>query len=293
MADGPAGSALIPAREGLEFFVSKRSPPSTNTVLSSKWTGLSPHLLATIYPVTPEGARDTGPDVVSPPTDGTMEMTANWHSPFEASGAETKAPAIMAMLQSGVLSSYSQPLEKIQGSGTVGQLIAGVIRGGAQSVREFGQAAQGRSAMTKLNSTQVFSGATPLKLPMTLHFRAFSDPASEVQAPVDQLWAWFLARKLETNGTIVAAGKAISRGDWISAILPSEAPQLVGLRFGGSTFAPLVIESLSQPFTVSRGIDGQALQVAISVVLASLTALDQGDWRRAREGKPTALFNNA
>ncbi len=258
-------------------------------VLSSDWTGLSKYLLATIFPVKADGTRDVGPDVVAPPTDGTMEATANWQSPFEQSGPESRAPAIMAMLQTGVLPSYAQGLSKIQASNPIAKLILGALQGAAEAATDLSKAAQGRSGMTKLNSTQIFSGAPPLKLPMTLHFRALKDPVAEVRAPVDQLWQWFLAQELAPNGAIVSALTADSVK---SALLPSVAPQMVGLRFGGFTLAPMVIESLSHPITVSRGIGGEALHMTVSIVLASLTALDQGDWRRAREGMPTRLFNN-
>jgi hypothetical protein len=290
---GPAGNALIPSRQGLELLnLSARPMPAKPQVLSSKWTGLSKHLLATIFPVSADGSPDTGPEVVAPPTDATLEATAGWQSPFEGSGPEARAPAIMAMLQSGAPQSYVQSLAKLQGSGPVSDFIADLVKSGAAAVTAFSKSAQGRSGMTKLNSTQVFIGAPPVKLPMTLHFRAFDNPAAEVRAPVDQLWAWFLARKLAPDGAIVSAGKALSSGDVVSALMPSEAPQMVGFRFGGFTFAPMVIESLSQPLTVSRGTDGEALHVAVNITLATLTALDADDWRRAREGKPTLLFNN-
>lgn len=291
---GPAGSALVPSRQGQAAFAAPSNPmPTKPQVLSSKWTGLSEHLLATIFPVTANGSRDAGPHVVAPPTDAILEATASWQSPFEGSGPESKAPAIMAMLQSGVPQSYVQSLAKLQGNGPVGNFLADLVKSGASAVTTFSKATQGRSGMTKLNSTQVFIGAPPVKLPMTLHFRAFDNPAAEVRAPVDQLWAWFLARKLAPDGAIVSAGKALSSGDVLSALMPSEAPQMVGLRFGGFTFAPMVIESLSQPLTVSRGVDGEALHVAVNLTLATLTALDAYDWRRAREGKPTALFSNS
>jgi hypothetical protein len=272
----------------------KQKAPVQRPALSSKWTGLSKHLLAEIYPVKPDGSPDPdgGPSVIAPPTDGMLEATANWSSPFENSGTETKAPAIMAMLQSGVLQSYSQSLAKVQGAGPVTNALAELARSAAISVTDASRAAQSRTGMTKLNSTQIFSGAPPVRMPMTLHFRAFRDPGREVRAPVDQLWAWFLAKMLATDGALVSAAKSVSSGQFLTALLPSEAPQMVGLRFGGFTFAPLVIESISQPITVPRTSKGGEIYTAVNIVLATLTALDAGDWRRARQGKPIALFNN-
>jgi len=258
----------------------------TTDVLSSKWTGLNPALLAAIFPVSAKGVAEPGPSVVAPPTEGNLELTANWQSPFEQTGAESKLPALTAMAQTGVLGSYA-PL--LTGIGSDSGLLAKL----AQELTNFSQEAQGRSGMTKLNSTQVFTGAAPIKIPLTLHFRAFDNPAAEVQAPIDQLAQWTLARQLAANGSLVSAIQALRDGKgFLKALLPSEAPQMVGLRYGGYTFAPLVIESMSHPLTLPRSSAGEALHVAVQIMLASLSALDRNDWVRARNGQPTQLFNN-
>ena len=59
MAGPPAGSGFTRGRPGESLFPTVTTAPAKPVVLSSKWTGLSEHLLATIYPVTPQGARDT------------------------------------------------------------------------------------------------------------------------------------------------------------------------------------------------------------------------------------------
>ena len=147
--------------------------------------------------------------------------------------------------------------------------------------------------MTKLNSTQVFTGAGPVKIPLTIHFRAYDDPRAEVQAPIDQLSRWVLAQSLAETGPILNVLKGLSGSrSAVEALLPSKAPQLVGLKYGGYTFSPLIIESLSQPITVPRTSDGAPLHVQVQMTLSSLTALDSEDWTRARQGKPTKLFNN-
>lgn len=256
------------------------------TVLTSKWTGLNEALIASVYAVGPDGFAVDGPIVKAPITDGNIELTANWQSPFEQMGAETKAPAITAMLQSGTLQGLA---ETLLGKGTGDGLGARLSR----ELTEASQVAQGRTGLTKLNSTQVFTGAAPIKIPLTLHFRAFEDPVSEVRTPVDQLARWTLARRLAENGSLVSAVQAFRQGQgFLKALLPSEAPQMVALKYGGYTFSPLVIESLTQPFAVPRSSDGEPLNVAVQIVLASLTALDAGDWGLARNGLPTNLFNN-
>lgn len=255
--------------------------------LGSKWDGLNPFLLATIYPVNAQGVQEPGSYVVAPPTEGNIELTANWQSPFEQSGAESKIPAITNMLQSGTLQAYS---ESILGKAASDASAKSSL---SREIADFSREAQGRSGMTKLNSTQVFTGAPPVKIPMTLHFRAFDDPAAEVQAPIDQLERWSLARQLAPNGSIVSAIQSFKSGQgFLKALLPSLAPQMVALKFGGYLFSPMVIENMSRPLTMPRTGDGQPLHVAVTIMLATLTALDAEDWRRARNGQPTQLFNN-
>ncbi len=257
------------------------------SILSSKWGGLNKSLLASIYPVSAQGTREPGPEVQSPLSEGNVELSANWQSPFENLGAESKIPAIAGMLQTGTLQSYA---ETLFGKGTDDGYRARL----AQEITEFSREAQGRSGMTKLNSTQVFTGAPPIKIPLTLHFRAFDNPASEVQAPIDQLSRWSLARQLAANGSLVQAIQNFTQGQgFLKSLLPSQAPQLVALRYGGQLFSPMVIESMGRPLTVPRTAKGEPLNVAVQIVLATLTALDAGDWTRSLQGRPIQLFNNS
>jgi hypothetical protein len=259
------------------------------SVLSSDWTGLSPKLLASIYAVDFTGKWTGGPTVMSPPTDGNIELTANWQSPFEHMGVEAKAPIITAMLQSGTLQSFAEGLFG-KANPNDKSSIAGIVKTG---IVNFSKDGQGRTGMTKLNSTQIFTGSAPIKLPMTLHFRAFKNPAKEVQEPLDQLAKWVLAQELAPDGNIVSAINKLKSGKGIlAALLPSRAPQMVGLTYGGYTLSPMVIESMSHPITVPRSSKGEMLSVAVNIMLATLTSLDAGDWSRARHGLPTMLFNN-
>lgn len=276
-------------------------------VLKSQWGSMSPILLAELFPVDRDGNQDMTQDVVvAPPIEGSIELSANWQSPFENMGPESKAPALMAMIQTGMLSSTFMSL-----TGAASALVggaaeaAGFDRAGqwVQSAADgidatFSDAASklfGLTGMTKLNSTQVFTGAAPVKIPLTLHFRAFEDAKAEVQDPIDTLAYWTLPLELSVEGTISGGIKGLARlvtgnADWAATVFPSRAPRYVGLRYGGYTFAPLVIESLSHPLVVPRTVAGSPLEMQVQVSLASVTALDQNDWRRARSGHPTRMF---
>ena len=88
------------------------TPSLDANALTSLWDGLSPHLIATFYEVAKIGdggswgriTDKTDPiAVMAPLIEANMEIALNWQSPFEQSGPESKAPALMAMLQSGAL----------------------------------------------------------------------------------------------------------------------------------------------------------------------------------------------
>lgn len=254
--------------------------------LHSDWTGLNEHLLATITPVDRSGAPSDAASVMAPLSEGNIEVTGNWESPFEGNGVEGLMPAITRSIQSGHLANVATMLGVGDSTGIVDRLRS--------EVQAFASEGVGRSGMTKLNSTQVFTGAAPVKFSMTMVFRAFKDPKREVQDPIDQLAQWTLARQLAANGSLVQAIENFSAGQgFLKSLLPSVAPQMVGLRYGGYLFAPLVIESMSRPLVVPITKTGEPLHMQVQLVLASLSALDADDWTRSRQGKPIKLFNNA
>ncbi|HEY0662788.1 MAG TPA: hypothetical protein VGD21_15875, partial [Lysobacter sp.] len=138
----------------------------------------------------------------------------------------------------------------------------------------------GRTGITKLNSTQVFSGMPPVKLSMTLHFRALIDPVSEVRAPLAQLKEWALPQVLANDGFIANAVKNGNKEGLVETVFPSVVPQIIGMQYGDMTLQPLVIESISEPITAPRSSDGAIIALSVQVTLATLTALDRRDVQR-------------
>ncbi len=196
------------------------NPAST---VGSLWDGLNPNLIATFYEVDHNGAP-IGSTVLRAAIadDAQLDITLNWQSPFEQAGPESKAPTVMAMLQSGAL----QPLADKLGAG--------------EMARDGGvEAARGRTGMTKLNSTQVFSGMPPLKIQATLLLRAWRDPEMEVEMPLDQLMQWALPRELAPEGTLLTGAMEYMRGEktFLEAALPSLAPTLIGLIYKGRQYS--------------------------------------------------------
>lgn len=258
--------------------------------LGSKWVGLSPHLLGHIYPVDGGGTRISAePEVFGPISEATIEMAANWQSPFEQTGPESKAPAFAALVQSGAVTPLLASLFNLsqdKKDANFVQRMAAELGNGASSMA-------GRSGMTKINAMQIFAGAPPMKLNLTMHFQAFADGASEVQAPVDQLARWHLSKKLAANGALVNAINAVkSGGNLLQALFPSVAPSLVGFQFRGFYMAPMVIESMSHPLNPPCDAKGNPIEMSVQLGLATFTSLDAGDWQRMRSGRPISLFNN-
>lgn len=264
--------------------------------LGSEWHGLSKHLIAKFYEVTQQEsggawlASGSGVTVLAPLVESNLDVTLNWQSPFEQSGPESNLPTLMAMLQSGAIA----PVLDALGSATsaaaekVGlSKIANGIRGSTERAREVARGLEGRTGITKLNSTQVFSGMPPIKIQVTALFRAWSDPGKEVETPFNQLMAWALPEKLSELGPILtrAADYAVGGSTSLTDVLaPSIAPSKIAMTYKGKTYAPLVIESIGQPINSPIDSSGKFVELLVPMTLCTLTALDREDWKRVGGG---------
>ncbi len=243
--------------------------------LGSDWGGLSAHYIASFFAVKKSTSEDkktiiwtrdeSQPEVRAPITDGNVEATQNWQSPFENVGPDQKFSSFTALVQAGGFSSILSELKALfPGSETVDQAKAKAA------------SLEGRSNLTKLNSTQVFTGMAPLKIALTAHFRAYRDAAAEVRAPMDQLTRWALPQEIAQDGPVVEAiGGNLTP-------FPSRVPQIIGMKIADMLFMPLVIESHPYPLTGPRDVRGRLTHAAMQLQLASLTALDRRDWDAAR-----------
>lgn len=245
---------------------------SINNKLSSKWDGLSDHLIARIYEVNSKGEALGGPVIHAPFTgDVSLDIDLSWTSPFEGSGADSAAPTFSAGLQSGATREIAENIGTAFGVGTTG--VSGAL---AQ--------AEGRTGMTKLNSTQIFTGMPPLRIQGELLFRAWSDPTSEVEAPIDQLMAWAMPKKLAKIGTMItaAADYATSDKGLVESMFPSEVPSLLAVTYKGRTYSPVVIERIGMPLSSPVDAGGRFTQMKMPITIASLRAWDREDWAKSR-----------
>lgn len=257
--------------------------------IGSQWGGMSPHLLARIHQVKKVKAengdtswshnKDCDPAViVCPFVESSIEIQLGWHSPFENAGAESRAPALMAMLSSGAL----QPVidAAIGNKGTSASTSSGI----AGTLKEF----EGRSGITKTNSTQVFSGMPPIKLSGTALFRAWTSTETEVKKPIDKLISWALPAKLAENSTLLAEAIRAARGEksWVQALMPSLAPIFVSITVAGQVHCPMVIEIVSMKLDKPIDQFGRFIEQELQITFCSLSAIDRGDWERINKTMP-------
>jgi len=240
---------------------------------SSKWDGLSKHLLASFYEVDIMGEPVGDTEIQAPFVDDVqLDLEMNWQSPFEGAGAEGAAPALSAMMQSGTLVPI---VDK------VGNVVGKELTGLAATLGD----AIGRSGMTKLNSTQIFNGMPPIRIQGELLFRAWSDPVSEVEAPVDQLVQWSLPEFLAMEGTMMTAaidyftqeGKTM-----VETAFPSRVPALVAMTYKGRIYTPMVIERVSVPLGSPIDKAGRFTQMKVGITIASLAGWDRIDYMAAK-----------
>ena len=260
-------------------------------VLSSQWAGLNRHLLAQFFEVrgsTVNGVRkweraQGGVTVQAPLSDSSLAIDLSWNDPFGDSGMQNKSPALMAMLQSGQMQGLLDTVTGMIDKGKAGAATAKMN----QAARDFANKAEGRASITKLNSTQIFSGMPPIKFTVKALFRAWNDPAAEVEAPINQLMAWALPQELSEDGTLVqrlANSPGSGSDTLLNLALPSLAPTVIGMTYKGRTFLPLVIENISLPLSSPINGRGQYTHMQVDMTIQSLTAIDANDWKEANKG---------
>lgn len=146
----------------------------------------------------------------------------------------------------------------------------------------------GRTGLTKMNSTQVFTGMPPIKINATLLFRAWKNPKLEVEEPFDTFMGWALPQCLQKDSVLtgIVSGSASCVEDGgntlLTKLLPSKAPQMVRMTYKGRTFKPLVIESVGMPLDSPITVDGYFTELLVPATLSTWQALDAKDWTDIR-----------
>jgi hypothetical protein len=224
--------------------------------IGSLWGDLSEHLIATFWEVDRKGNRlDENVTVKAPLLEINFETSLNWQSPFERVGED-----------------FFPTLQQLTTSGQVDPIIKEISKMAGFDLATL----EGKTSVTKLNSTQVFNGMPPVKIPATLLFRAWRDPKKEVEEPLDQLMKWALPVKLEGDTGVIS--RLLNEKNLIKASLPSLSPTFIAMKYKNRTYKPLVIESVSAPLGSPINKNGDFTELSIQIQLATLTAIDRQDW---------------
>lgn len=227
----------------------------SENILSSHWDGLNPNLIASFWQVNRNGFRlDDNITVRAPLTESSLEMTLNWQSPFEQV-AQGIAPTLQQVAQSGAGKDTAEALD-----GLLGTEFLKIIK-----------EVEGKTSITKLNSTQIFTGMPPAKFTVTALFRAWSDPKKEVMDPFNQLMQWALPVVLAQDGPISSMLKG-------GGLFPSTAPVMIAVKYKDAVYAPMVIESITKDTNAPIDRNGNFVELSVPMVLSTLAAVDRSDW---------------
>ena len=121
---------------------------------------------------------------------------------------------------------------------------------------------------------QVFTGMPPIKIPITILLRAWKDANEEVEKPFDQLMKWALPVDLAEGGFLTRA----TNDDDRNLAYPSTAPVMIAMKYKNRLYSPMVIESIGYPLTSPIEANGKFIELSVQITLATLTAIDRGDW---------------
>ncbi len=258
------------------------APKKANTqVLGTIWQekGLNKNLIAKIRPVKEgnlEGGQgnETYLPMANEPTvamlfeDAEFAIESQYSTPFESSNPEGRMPNLMGMIQSGQMASagysfFNGGKEKEEGASD------GYLDKALQEL----QGLKGRSNFTKLNSRQIFTSTSSVRITATIVFHAWSNANAEVEQALSKLQQWALPVALSKQSLLVQ----LSSEGFSEALFPSIIPPLVMLQYGGKTYNPLVIESISAPITAPMTKNGDRIAVKAQITLLSLMAWDMQD----------------
>lgn len=217
-------------------------------------------MIASFYEVDRNGKR-VNPDVTvkAPLTESNFEVSLNWQSPFE-NQANIESSTLQQLVQSGAIQPLLQKVDNAIGT-KLATLAASV---------------EGRTSVTKLNSTQVFVGEQPAKFNVTAIFRAWQDPQTEVHDPFNQLMKWALPIELAKDGLLLS--RLATDGLSSSVPFPSKSPTLIAVKYKDCTYWPLVIESIAKDTNAPVDKNGKFVELSVPMSLTTLTAIDRQDW---------------
>lgn len=200
--------------------------------------------------------------VIAIALDGNISIDNQYSTPFENSNPEQRLPTLMGMLQSG---DWVNTLD-IGLSNVFGIELGEDKKNSLNSL-------EGRTNLTKVNSTQIFVSTQPITIPMTLYLSAWRDANIEVEQQVSLLKQWALPQEL-SDGSILAS--ALEDQNFMS-LFPSTVPPYVSMYYGGKCFTPMLIQSVSEPLVVPMDSSGNRVALQVQIQLVSRTSWDKNN----------------
>lgn len=215
--------------------------------------------------------------------DAEFGLENQYSTPFENSNPEGRMSTTMGMLQNGMIgvgmadiltaqpaadSAAAQATSEIARTADVIFEYSGLKNG----TLEFLEGVKGKTTFTKWNSQQVYTSSNGVKISGTLVLSAWQNAHLEVERALQKLQEWATPKFLY-DGTLIA--NVIEKG--AIGLFASEIPPTVSLTYGGKTYEPLVIESLSAPITAPMTADGSRIAVKCQVTFVSQKAWDKID----------------
>lgn len=266
----------------LNFEMTKKSPRDSLNLVTLGMTAfegenkLNKHLLA--YVRLYEPTADDPYQVCAILEDGEFGLENQYSTPFENSNPEGRMPNLMGMIQSG------QMITSINDVMNIGSNSSSILTDnqGADSPQDQGVLGQlfdkleglkGHSTFTKLNSEQIYTSSNSVKISGTLVLSAWINANLEVEKALQKLQEWATPKYLADKSALMSGLQQKS----LEGFFPSLIPPAVSLVYGGKTYGPLVIESLSAPITAPMTADGSRIAVKCQVTFSSQKAWDKGD----------------
>ncbi len=205
-------------------------------------------------------------------TDGDKSIESQWQTPFENSNPELKMPMLMANLQTG---------QMLQAAATLGEnspfisALSDMASGPLATAENALKSVEGRTNLTKVNTTQVFLSTSSVRLNLSIFFLAFSDARTEVEDKIMQLEAWSVPVSLSSESTL--QNVVNDSNTTLEGLFSGVIPPFVSLTTHGKTYKPFIIESVSAPIVAPIDEKGNRLSLAVNISLLSRTAWDSKD----------------
>lgn len=255
------------------------TPPTTLPVQpTAQWGALTYLKIAYISLCDNRGGDiSSSPVVEAVMTDGEFSVESQYQTPFENSNPENRLPNLLGMAQSGEAAAALGRIAENQG-GVTGAVTAVVntlsdavgLNAAARAIGSAFESLQGKTNLTKINSTQVFVSTGSVRMSVTLFFMALKDAKTEVEDQINLLQQWALPQELSGTGLL----ESIS-SDGLAGLFPSTVPPFVNLVYSGKSYKPFLIESVSVPITGPIDKHGNRLSATVTLSLISRQAWDK------------------